>query len=42
MQQRGYNGLWISNHPATDLEKNLTNAFLSHAEYPNLPFYEKP
>lgn len=42
MQQRGYNGLWISKNPATDLEKNLTNAFLSHAEYPNLPFYEKP
>ncbi|UZQ31657.1 MAG: hypothetical protein OHM56_08540 [Spiroplasma phoeniceum] len=42
MQQRGYSGLWISKNPATYLEKNLTNAFLSHAEYPNLTFYEKP
>ncbi|WP_238335987.1 hypothetical protein [Spiroplasma citri] len=42
MQQRGYNGLWISKHPTTDLEKNLTNVFLSHAKYPDLPFYEKP
>ncbi|WFH00142.1 hypothetical protein M1771_09230 [Spiroplasma citri] len=27
MQQGGYNGLWISKHPTTDLKKNLTNVF---------------
>ncbi|ELL44231.1 hypothetical protein [Spiroplasma melliferum] len=41
VQNRGYRGLWISNNIATKLEQNLTNAFLSPANYTNLPFYDQ-
>ncbi|APE74381.1 hypothetical protein SCITRI_00476 [Spiroplasma citri] len=33
--------MWISNNIATKLEQNLTNAFLSPANYTNLPFYDQ-
>ncbi len=33
--------MWINNNIATKLEQNLTNAFLSPANYTNLPFYDQ-